>query len=182
MNKFFILVFLIPFICLAEIFEEEPADFNSKKSVAGCLCEYEDKILLLQTAQWKPNAGLWGIPLGKIQNNEIHQYGAIRILKKLTGLKIDPLEIVYVGQLYSRQRDEDYIIQLFRVRLHQIPTLLKLDRVEYQDSQWLTLKEANEKPLIANEAEVIHFINTRKKLPLGMTYQKELEEGLNPLQ
>lgn len=51
--------------------------YQNPKIVAGCILEYEDKILLCKRAT-EPRSGLWTLPAGFMENNETVAEGAMR--------------------------------------------------------------------------------------------------------
>jgi len=53
-------------------------NFHPSIEVAGCYCEYEDKILLLKRTPHKHQGDTWGIPGGKLDEGETPQIAVIR--------------------------------------------------------------------------------------------------------
>jgi len=63
------------------IYKNQPIDFNSQFEVVSCFLEYNGKILLLQRQDDKVGGSTWGVPAGKIENNENTIQAILREIK-----------------------------------------------------------------------------------------------------
>src|SRR3954465_12363856 len=87
-----------------EIYEIPPKEFKAESGVAGCYIEIERKLLLLQSSLKEKKHERWGLPAGKIQDNESPYEAAIRELFEETGIVIDDaIEVHSLGALYVRK-------------------------------------------------------------------------------
>ncbi len=68
--------------------KEEPKNFNPVFEVVASFCENQKKILLLHRQDKKPEGNTWGLPAGKIQNNENLHKAIKREINEETGLNI----------------------------------------------------------------------------------------------
>jgi mutator protein MutT len=64
-------------------------DFNPTVEVAGCYCEFEDKILFLKRASHKHQGDMWGIPGGKLDEGETPRMAVIREVFEEVGIPIN---------------------------------------------------------------------------------------------
>lgn len=136
-----------------EVFSEEPEDFSPWCEVVGAYVEVGNEVLFLKRVQ--SEAGLWGVPAGKIENGESPLEAMIRELKEETGITSSRLEPY--GKLYVRKsQGEDYIFHLFQLILHEKPEITLSD--EHIESHWLAPHEANHFPFMAGAFEAyLHF-------------------------
>lgn len=123
-----------------EVHEIAPAGFTPQVEVAACYLEMNNKLLLLQRAHGKLEAGKWGVPAGKLENNETPENAAKRELLEETGISLaNPSCIQRLNSLYIRKPEVDYIYHVFKVQLDQMPTVHLSD--EHQSYTWATLKD-----------------------------------------
>ncbi|MEC9205993.1 MAG: NUDIX hydrolase [Pseudomonadota bacterium] len=79
--------------------------YDNPKIVAGCLLEWEDKILLCKRAT-EPRAGYWTLPAGFLENNETTEEGALRETFEEAGAKAKKLKpflicnLPHISQIY----------------------------------------------------------------------------------
>jgi 8-oxo-dGTP pyrophosphatase MutT (NUDIX family) len=138
---------------ILELFFERPKNFQPHIEVAGCYCEYEDKILFLKRHPDKPYGNTWTIPGGKLDPGETPHQGAAREIFEETGILIHPDELQYIDALYIRSV-HNYIFHRFRKRFATLP-ILNLGLAEHTQSKWVTFSEALELPLIGGGREAL---------------------------
>lgn len=137
-----------------QIFEKKPADFNSKVEVVACYLEIDGKLLLLQRAFNKAEGGTWGIPAGKIENNETQENAAIRELFEETGISLNShSKMRCLGSLYIRKPEVDYVYHQYKIQLDKVPVVHLSE--EHQSYKWATSKDLEELPLMAGAIEVL---------------------------
>lgn len=142
------------------IFTQPPEDFNPKVAVAGCFCEFEDKLLYLKRHPEKVQGSTWGIPAGKLEPGETPRQAVIREVFEETGLNIENLDLIEVGVLYMRLPHVDYIWHVFRARFDSLPTL-NLGLEENTEFLWVTPNEARQLHLITGGGEALqHYLKT----------------------
>jgi len=79
--------------------------YQNPKIVAGCIPEWEDKILLCKRAI-EPKYGLWTLPAGFMENNETTAEAALRETQEEANAQVDSLrlyamfDIAYISQVY----------------------------------------------------------------------------------
>lgn len=148
---------------MAYVFFEPPPGFLSQVSVAGCYCEFEDKILLLKRTPHKHQGDTWGIPGGKLDEGETPRSAAIREVFEEVGISLKEDDLEEIDTMYIRGPLNDYIFYRFRVRLLVLP-LIDLNLEEHVVASWITLEEALKLPLIYGGTEAL------------LSYQKFMEQ------
>lgn len=138
------------------IFDHPPADFNSTVEVAGCFCEYEDKLLFLKRHSKSSQGNKWGIPGGKLEKGEDSRAAVIREIYEEVGVKISSKDLEEMGTIYVRLPHVDYVYHMFRKRFHA-PIAVILAAEEHQESLWATYEEALQLPLIAGGSDSLHY-------------------------
>ncbi|MDP1880545.1 MAG: NUDIX hydrolase, partial [Parachlamydiaceae bacterium] len=122
------------------VYTNPPEDFNPGLQAAGCVCEWEDKILILQRSPHKFQGGKWAIPGGKMEGNETPRSCAIREIEEEAGLNIDADDLEMIGSIYCRLPDLDYIFHIFRKRFVTLPNI-KIGIEEHTQGDWFTVEE-----------------------------------------
>lgn len=136
-----------------------PENFKSALEVAGCFCEFENKILYLKRHPEKPQGNFWGIPGGKLDPNESPKEAVIREVFEETGLVIFPEDLEYMGPEYARYRLIDYIFHVYRAPLQTEPTL-NIGLAEHTEGRWVTITEGLGLPLMAGGKEALqHYVD-----------------------
>ena len=148
---------------MTSLFLTPPPDFCPKVLVAGCYCEFEDKILFLKRSPHKLYGNTWGVPGGKLEEGETPRTAAIREVLEEVGIRINEDDLEEIDEMYIRGAQMDYIFYRFRVRFLELPVIdLSLD--EHVAWAWLTFEEAIKLPLIYGGLEAL------------LSYQKFVEE------
>lgn len=139
-----------------QVFFEAPEGFKPSVEVAGCYCEYGDKLLFLLRHPRAAHGNTWGIPAGKFEKGEDARSAAIREAREETGLDIEGEDLTYVGKIYMREFSKTYIFHIFRKRFTKQP-LVHLNLNENHEARWATCEEAFKLPLIVGGKEALEF-------------------------
>jgi 8-oxo-dGTP diphosphatase len=139
---------------LSLVFFESPPGFQAKVSVAGCYCEFEDKILFLKRTPHKHQGDTWGIPGGKLDEGETPREAAVREVFEEVGLTFQEDDLEEIGKMYIRGSLNDYIFYRFRVRLLALPAL-NVSLEEHVEARWVTIEGALKLPLIYGGREAL---------------------------
>lgn len=123
------------------LFTTQPTDFNPKFHVALCFCEHEGKLLFLQRQTGKPQEHQWGVPAGKIDQNESPEEGAIRELEEETGIKVSKQMLETNQVLYERYPKLDFVMHIFKIKMSEVGTIT-LRPIEHKQFNWVTPQEA----------------------------------------
>ncbi|NGX63418.1 MAG: CTP pyrophosphohydrolase [Candidatus Anoxychlamydiales bacterium] len=137
-----------------EIYDYNPQKHRGKIEVVGCYIEIDESLLLLQLANQKLEAGFWGVPAGKVEQNESPKKAAKRELFEETGIDIEDLaHIKCLGALYVKKPNVDYIFHLFKIQLHKTP-IIQLS-IEHQDYKWARMQDIDKMPLVEGALEAL---------------------------
>lgn len=150
------------------VYEQRPEDFAPKVEVGATYVDVNGKLLLLELAHSKLEAGAWGVPAGKLKANEMPVNGARRELFEETGIEIISVDLFQsLGQLYIRKPDIDYVYHLFSIKLDKLPNIHLSD--EHQSYKWVTQLETERLNLMngAKYALDLYYRQTSKKVRSG---------------
>lgn len=139
-----------------EVSDQKPANFQPKMEASACYLEVDDRILLIQQEKGKTDEGKWGVPAGKLEQGETPEIAAKRELFEETGIQIQsPSQFVYLGTLYIRKPDLDYVYYMFKVHLDQEPHIqLSLEHSNYR---WADGKDLKNLPLRPGVKEALQY-------------------------
>lgn len=156
-----------------ETFVLPPSDFIPHLEAAGCYCQVLDKILLLKRHPERPQGGTWGVPAGKIEGGEEARAAVLREVYEEIGLRINDAALLEMGKLYIRLPHMNYVFHLFCTRFLTVPRI-DLNLAEHLEARWVTIKEAQELPLIAGGREALQFyerwIHATRKVKKELDY------------
>ena len=136
-----------------EIHDKRPEKFVPQVEVAACYLEMDGKILLLERRKTKSEPGKWGVPAGKLEQNETPAEAAKRELFEETGIDIEIVHLTYIPTLYIQKLGYNFIFHPFKVDLplHQIPEVQLSS--EHENYKWATPEDMKNMPLIAGAWE-----------------------------
>jgi 8-oxo-dGTP pyrophosphatase MutT (NUDIX family) len=142
------------------LYFDPPKDFHPTVHVAGCFCEWEDKILYLKRHTEKPQGDTWGLPAGKLEKGEDPRMAAVREVQEEVGIQLKPDDLQEVVKLYIRLDNVDYVFTAFRVRLLRMPKV-QLDLDAHVEARWVTVEEALKLPLILGGKEILQAYQSK---------------------
>jgi 8-oxo-dGTP diphosphatase len=123
-----------------EVHEIAPEGFTPQVQVAACYLEIDNKLLLLQRAHGNLEPRKWGVPAGKLENDETPENAAKRELLEETGISFEnDSQIKHINSLYIRKPEVDYIYHAFKIHFDQIPEVHLSN--EHQSYTWATPKD-----------------------------------------
>ncbi|MDE3045633.1 MAG: NUDIX hydrolase [Verrucomicrobiota bacterium] len=148
-----------------QVSDQQLPNFHPKRQASICYLEVDGQLLLIQQAKG-PEKGLWGIPGGKIEENETPLAAAERELFEETGIRVSsPTQIQDLGMLYVRKPEGDYIYHVFRIPLEQKPEVLLSS--EHNAYRWATKSDVESYSLRLGAREGFSYyrgwIKKRKK-------------------
>lgn len=138
---------------LTEVFEARPEGFLGAIEAAAAYLEIEGRLLILQNAEFKEEAGRWGVPAGKVEPGESPEEAVRRELFEETGISIESSAVVSLGVLYIRKPYVRYVYHLFQITLDQKQEV-RLSR-EHADARWASSKELKSLPLMDGAFEAL---------------------------
>lgn len=145
-----------------KVYRTKPEKFLPKVEIVAIYVSLNGKLLLLEIASHKQEAGLWGVPAGKLESGEIPVKGAKRELLEETGLDISLENFQSLGVLYMSKPDMDYTYHIFSINLQtNHPICLSAEHIAYK---WVSPAEAKSLPLMkgayqALEDYLVHWKN-----------------------
>jgi 8-oxo-dGTP pyrophosphatase MutT (NUDIX family) len=148
---------------LPGIYTEKPLNFSPGLVSVACYITYGNKMLFLQKAKEQWSAEKWGIPCGKIEEEEKLPEAMAREILEETSVKIDKDSLKYMGNFYivSLERVQ-YVFHTFSYQLHRdIPIVLS---EEHQAFKWVSYEEADCLNLIPFQREALSY----QKQKLGL--------------
>lgn len=154
------------FVSKLEVHQTLPEGFAPQVQVAACYLEINNQLLLLQNAQGKLEGGKWGVPAGKLEDNESPEKAAKRELFEETGIIFEDEHIHPLNSLYIRKPEVDYIFHLFKIHLDQMPDVCLSD--EHQSYIWANPNDIENIPLMDGAREALqHYRAKVSKKELG---------------
>jgi 8-oxo-dGTP pyrophosphatase MutT (NUDIX family) len=139
------------------LFRTPPPDFFPGVETAGCYCEYQDKILLLQRSTDKSQPHTWGIPGGKMEEGESPLECVVRELYEETKLLLSKDQLSSLGPVFMRLPTHQFVFHLFRFQFKNLPPLVILNQ-ENEAFKWITLKDAYLLPLMMGADECLNVV------------------------
>ncbi|NUJ98179.1 NUDIX hydrolase [Candidatus Gracilibacteria bacterium] len=140
------------------IFAEIPQDFNPKMEVSSCLIKCKDEYLFLLRHPNKPQGNTWGLPAGKLENNEDMFLACKRETFEETGFSLERENIKFYKSFPIRYKEYDFWYHTF---LYEIDEKfdVKIDPVSHTDFIWLSLDEMIQKDNLIHDLDgVIEYI------------------------
>jgi len=136
------------------IYKTEPENFISRFEIVSCHVEHDGKILILHRQNHKPQGNTWGLPAGKIDDNEDKIEAMLREIFEETGYKIDLSNLEYLDKVYVKYPEYSFIYHMFRLVINSEP-LIKINPEEHQDFKWVSPNEALSLELIQDLDECL---------------------------
>ncbi len=134
------------------IFSLAPSDFNPVMECAACYIEWDNQLLLLQSAAHKKEPFTWGVAAGKMEKRETPLEAVIREVQEESGIELEIDDVLYLGPLFIRLCDLDFIYHMFTSVFKDVPQVrLSNEHVQFMwcdvqkitDIDWCTAgKEA----------------------------------------
>ena len=134
-----------------------PKSINPSKQVVTCFIQNADQILILQRARNDEQHGLWGIPGGKLDHDELPVPGLLREIKEETNLDIIPSNLKLLGTALSHTSCDGYYgLYLFHTILSDAK--IEINHSEHHAYKWVTLKEFELMPLLTAQGEAYEYV------------------------
>lgn len=139
-----------------EVSDQKLVNFQPKMEASACYLEVDNHLLLIQQGQGKTDEGSWGVPAGKLEQGETPEMAAKRELLEETGIQPQSFfQFVYLGTLYIRKPDLDYVYYMFKVHLDQKPNIHLSS--EHSNYQWAKDEDFKNLPLRPGVKEALRY-------------------------
>lgn len=145
------------------VFRTAPKDFCPNMEVATCYIEFEGKILLLKRALGKSEGGKWGVPAGKIEQAENSRDAVIRETFEETAIKLNELELKFLGKLFVRKPEIDYVYYMYHWKADHNPVVIL--NGEHEEFKWLTVEEIENLPVMSGGLEALYHYKALVNTP-----------------
>jgi 8-oxo-dGTP diphosphatase len=147
------------------VMENAPLDFQPKVEIAAIYLQFAEQVLFLRLAPPKKEAGRWGVPAGKLESSELPLEAAQRELFEETGIELDLSSWQYLGPIFIRKPDLDYVYHMFSADLAKQPSC-RLSS-EHDAAQWVSPESAMQMPLMQGASEALTIYLKRIEPPAG---------------
>jgi 8-oxo-dGTP pyrophosphatase MutT (NUDIX family) len=138
------------------LYHQEPENFKPKFEVVGNFVQYQDEIILLLRQSHKRQGNTWGIPSGKVDDDENLVTAACRETFEETGLVVPETDLEFFNTIYVRYDDYDFIYHMFSYKVDsKIEAILSPS--EHQEMRWVKIEEAFSLPLIEDLDECLRL-------------------------
>lgn len=151
-----------------EVSDQKLNNFEAQMAASACYLEVDNCILLVQQGKEQTDEGLWGVPAGKLEPGETPEMAATRELLEETGIYAAAgIQIHYLGSLYIRKPNLDYIYYMFQVYLEQKPEIrLSAEHTDYcwanaEDLEYLPLRPGVKEALAYYRKSSLHLKNNQ---------------------
>jgi GrpB-like predicted nucleotidyltransferase (UPF0157 family)/8-oxo-dGTP pyrophosphatase MutT (NUDIX family) len=113
---------------------------KSKLRTVGCFVEYGDKFILLLRNSTKPQGNTWGLPAGKVENNESDLETIVRETYEETGIKLPQSKFELIGVYEFNFSYLDLTFPTYRVKLGKDHKVV-IRTNEHKAYKWVTAEE-----------------------------------------
>lgn len=146
----------------SKVYLSPPKAFTPTLAVAGCFCVHEEKFLLLKRHPDKPQGSRWGLPAGKVEEEETPLAAAIRETYEETGVQLSSSDLKPLSDFYIQRGSDAFTLHIYAVELRTKPALfLKTD--ENIEALWLSLEEALQLPLLSEGSVILQHCESLRR-------------------
>lgn len=140
---------------------EENYKNNPKTQVVTCFLYLNDRFLILQRARNDAQHNLWGIPGGKLDNEESPLGGLAREIKEETQIESYPDKFELLGAARSKTpSDGEYGLYLYAYCLSEEPSV-QINPEEHHSFRWVTMEEFEALSLLTAQREAYLFVKDK---------------------
>ncbi len=115
--------------------------------------------MFLKRCATSPWSYTWGLPGGRIEENQTPLEAMLREVVEETGMDISQEAISFLGKVYVRDPKKDFVYYMFKCEIFSKPNEIFLADNEHTEYRWLDPRDAlTELPLVPGEDECIQLI------------------------
>ena len=146
---------------------DSEVDFPAKFAVVTCFFECDGQVLLLQRARKDSQYGLWGIPGGKLDDNEAPTEGLKREILEETGLNISENDLELLDRAYmGNSFDGSYLLYLYYTKVDStFEATLRSE--EHNDQKWVPVKDFLSQNLLFSQGKAFEHIENKLSLKVN---------------
>lgn len=123
------------------IYHKPPESFVIQFEAAGCFCEYNGEILLLQRNNDDTFGGHWALPAGGLEIGEDIFTAMIREIDEEIGLNLGKSQLQFLEKMYVEHGDKQFTFHFFQTQFLSRPAV-KINLQEHQNFLWCTPQNA----------------------------------------
>ncbi|ACE05730.1 hypothetical protein Aasi_0292 [Candidatus Amoebophilus asiaticus 5a2] len=139
---------------MVKIYQTIPCNFDSSIQVVSCFVHFSKSFILLERASNEADPGAWGIPGGKMEEQESPFQAMKRELFEETSLEAN-MSLRMLGSLFFRRPAIDYTLQVFELQLKEPPKIYLSE--EHSSYEWVTPLQMKEFKLIPGTIQVYRY-------------------------
>ena len=136
------------------IFLKQPKDFNPTLNVSACFILHGKEFLYLKNAKKEHFSNLWGVVGGKVEKGETPLQAMKRETQEETGIKLVEKDLKHYKTIYIKYPEFDFVYNMFYTNVKEKP-IVKIDKREIAEYEWVTKEKALKKELIPDEDECV---------------------------
>jgi 8-oxo-dGTP diphosphatase len=111
--------------------------------VVGCFLKYDDKFVLVHRLPHKPDGDTWGLPSGKVEENESDVEALRRELFEETGYTAIDDEIELLGEYdFTSPQGKTFTYITYKVELRD-PHEITIEEAAHSEFKWVSIEEAD---------------------------------------
>lgn len=137
-------------------FSKQEHGFKPTVSVSACYCQYQEKVLFLKRAESSSQANTWGVPAGKLEQNEEPLSAVIREVLEETGITLSEKNVSFIKTIHIRYPQNDFVYHMFYYKFPELPSIC-LNPNEHQESAWLSFDEVHKHPIMLGGLEAFEY-------------------------
>jgi adenylate kinase len=135
-------------------------EFKPRAEVSSCLMEVNGKYLVLKRCSKEDQSFTWGIPGGKLEEDEAAVDAMAREILEETGLEVDKSALHKRAFLYGRVPGWDYKLHVFHLSAFDANFKVQLS-AEHTEYKWATSAEMEAMDLVKGQDQVFRYINLK---------------------
>lgn len=111
--------------------------------VVGCFLQYDNQFVLVHRLPHKADGNTWGLPSGKVENNETDIDALKRELYEETGYRANDHEIELLGEHdFISPRGDTFTYITYQVKLDK-PHEVVLEEDAHSEYKWVSVEQAD---------------------------------------
>lgn len=145
------------------VFRTKPQDFSPTVEVAACYLEINNKFLFLKRAIGIPEGEKWGVPAGKIEQNEGSLEAVCRETFEETQIVLNQELLKFVGKLFICKPEIDYVYHMYHLKVDRMPDVVLSN--EHDDYRWLSADEMKDFQIMSGGKEALYHLKALANKP-----------------